>query len=282
MKQTLINLSITVVMFFAFDALAQEEIIYKTIDATDFYLEIHTPKKMKKKEQYPAMVFFFGGGWKSGGRSQFRQHAKYYAEKGIVCFLVDYRVEKRNNSTPFQSLSDAKSAVRFIRKNANEFQIDPDKLIASGGSAGGHLAAATALVEGYDDPKDDLLVSCKPNALVLFNPVIDNGPGGYGFDRVGMEYKNFSPLHNIMKGSPPTILFLGTKDHLIPVTTVEYYQHVMQKVKSKCVLKIYEGGKHGFFNYKKDDLHFYNETVNETSKFLKEEGYLSDLPPLLN
>ncbi|NME66768.1 alpha/beta hydrolase [Flammeovirga aprica JL-4] len=245
-------------------------------------MEIHTPKKMEKKEKYPAMVFFFGGGWKSGSRSQFIQHAQYYADKGIVCFLADYRVEKSNNSTPFQSLADAKSAVRFIRKNAKEFQIDSDRLIASGGSAGGHLAAATALVEGYDDSNDDLSISCKPNALVLFNPVIDNGPGGYGFDRVSMEYKNFSPLHNIVKGAPPTIIFLGTKDHLIPVTTVEYYQHVMQKVKSTCVLKIYEGGKHGFFNYNKEDLHFYNETLNETNKFLKQEGYLTDLPPLLN
>ncbi|ANQ51420.1 alpha/beta hydrolase [Flammeovirga sp. MY04] len=252
---------------------AQEKLVFKNIDSLDLHLEVYRPEKMKKGKAYPAMVFYFGGGWVSGSTNQFKTQAIHYAEKGIICFLAEYRVTKRNNSTPFQSLTDAKSAIRFIRKNAEDLQVDPTKIIASGGSAGGHLAAATATIEGYNEPTDDLSYSCRPNALVLFNPVIDNGPGGYGFDRVGMAYKSFSPLHNIVAGAPPTIILIGDNDHLIPVTTVEYYQHIMEKVGSRCDLKVYEGGKHGFFNYSKKDKTFYKRTLKDTDDFLESLGY---------
>jgi acetyl esterase len=94
---------------------------------------------------------------------------------------------------------------------------------------------------------------------VLFNPVIDNGPGGYGYERISDSYKSFSPLHNINKGAPPTIFFLGTKDKLIPVETARYYKTVMEKVGSRCELFLYEDQGHGFFNH--SHIEFYNKTV---------------------
>tara|TARA_R110002096_G_scaffold157943_2_gene323234 strand:- start:891 stop:1601 length:711 start_codon:yes stop_codon:yes gene_type:complete len=231
---------------------------------------------MESSRSYPAMVFFFGGGWVGGNRSQFLHQAQYFAKRGVVCFLADYRTSKINGTTPFESVKDAKSAIRFIRKNATKFNIDGTKLIASGGSAGGHLAAATALVEGYNDPADDMSIDCIPNALVLFNPVVDNGPGGYGYERIGEAYKDFSPLHNIKKDAPSTILFLGTKDHLIPVVTAEYYKLVMEKVESRCDLKLYDGKGHGFFNYK--DFESYKSTVAAADQFLVSLGYLKTEP----
>ncbi len=107
---------------------------------------------------------------------------------------------------------------------------------------------------------------------MLFNPVIDNGPGGYGYERIGDEYKDFSPLHNIKQGAPPTIMFLGTNDDLIPVETAEYYQKVMERVGSRCELRLYEGAGHGFFNY--NNRKYYNETIKETDQFLKSLQYL--------
>lgn len=239
-------------------------------------MEIYHPEKMDKSLKYPAMIFFFGGGWKEGSIKQFEPHAKYFAKRGMVCFLVDYRVTKRQKSTPFESLKDAKSAIRYIREHANSFNIDVSKIVAAGGSAGGHLAAATALIDDYNETSDNITISCKPNALVLFNPVIDNGPGGVGYERVGDEYKNFSPIHNIKKGAPPTIIFLGTNDYLIPVETVKYYQTVMNKVESKCELRLYEGKQHGFFNYKKFEN--YKNTVSEADNFLQSIGYLKTEP----
>lgn len=154
--------------------------------------------------------------------------------------------------------------------------IDPNSIIASGGSAGGHLAAATALINAYNEPTDDLSIDCRPNALVLFNPVIDNGPGGYGYERVDTTYREFSPLHNIKKSAPPTIIFLGTEDNLIPVTTAEYYQMVMEKVGSRCDLHLYEDQGHGFFNYRNFD--YYQQTLRQADEFLITLGYLKPEP----
>jgi len=255
---------------------SQEQILYKQIDTTKLFMEVFYPEKVDSSKSYPAMVFFFGGGWIGGDRSHFLNHAKYFSKRGLVCFLVDYRTKTKNNTTPFESLKDAKSAIRFIRKNASNFRIDSTKIIASGGSAGGHLAAATALIIDYNDDTDDLSLSCIPNALVLFNPVIDNDPGGYGYERIGDEYKSFSPLHNIKKGAPPTILFLGTNDNLIPVETANYYKKVMEKVGSKCELRLYEGEGHGFFNYK--NFEYYKKTISGADIFLQSLGYLKKDP----
>lgn len=255
---------------------SQEQISYKQIDSTKLFMEVYHPEIIDTARKYPAMVFFFGGGWNGGSIKQFEPHAKYFSQRGMICFLIDYRVKKRQQTTPFESLKDAKSALRFIREQADELHIDTSKIVAAGGSAGGHLAAATALIDDYNENTDNMSVSCIPNALVLFNPVIDNGPGGYGYDRIGDDYKSFSPLHNIKNGAPPTILFLGTNDNLIPVETAKYYQKIMKKVNSSCELHLYEGQGHGFFNYK--NFEYYKKTVSEADEFLQSLGYLDKEP----
>ncbi|GAA4817983.1 alpha/beta hydrolase [Litoribaculum gwangyangense] len=242
-------------------------------------MDVYRPENFNYSKKYPAMIFFFGGGWSKGSIGQFEPHAKFFSRRGLVCFLVDYRVSKKYNTTPIESLKDAKSAIRFIRERANIFQIDSSKIIAVGGSAGGHLAAASALISGFNESSDNLTISPAPNALVLMNPVIDNGPGGYGFDRIGNLYKNFSPLHNIVSGAPPTIIFLGTEDNLVPVETAKYYQKVMEKVGSRCELILYEGQKHGFFNYDRSFEH-YKKTVLATDNFLRSLGYL-EIEPII-
>ncbi|MEY3821723.1 MAG: alpha/beta hydrolase [Bacteroidota bacterium] len=255
---------------------AQDQILYKKIDTTQLYLTVYPSVIKESTKKSPAIVFFFGGGWNNGTVKQFEQQALYFSQRGMVCVLVDYRVREKQKTTPFESLKDAKSAIRYIREHANELQIDPSKIVASGGSAGGHLAAATAIINDYNESTDNTAISCVPDALVLFNPVFDNGPGGYGYERIGEAYKNFSPLHNIKSGAPPTIVFLGDKDHLVPVETAKYYKTIMEKVKSRCDLFVYEGQGHGFFNYK--NLEYYKKTVSETDTFLQSIGFLNKDP----
>ena len=271
------NLSLLIILLITYsNSYAQEQIVYKQIDTTKLILEVYHPESIDKSIKYPAIVFYFGGGWISGSLDQFKPQAKYFSKRGIVCFLVDYRVKNRQKTSAFESLKDAKSAIRYIREHADKFNIDPSKIVAAGGSAGGHLAAATALIDDYNEDSDNLSISCKPNALVLFNPVIDNGPGGYGYERIGDAYKSFSPLHNIKVDAPPTILFLGTNDKHIPIETVKYYQTVMSKVKSRCELRLYEGQGHGFFNYK--NFEFYKKTLSEADLFLQSLGYIKKEP----
>lgn len=270
------NIFLIFSLFLHFEVRAQQKppsentVIYKKIDTVSLKLEIVYPPSMDPNKQYPCIIFFYGGGWVGGNINQFKKHANHFASLGMVSFIADYRTKGKQGTTPFESLKDAKSAIRFIRNNAAKFHINKDSIVASGGSAGGHLAAAAALTEDYNETTDNLAASCKPNALILFNPVIDNGPGGYGFERIGKEYKNFSPLHNINKGAPPTLIFLGTKDKLIPVETMQYYKMVMEKVGSRCEVILYEGEEHGFFNREE----YVIKTLAEADRFLTSLGYL--------
>jgi acetyl esterase/lipase len=263
-------------LFLSNFASGQDLLLYKQVDTSRLYLEVHTPENSSSTTGHAAMVFFFGGGWVGGNRHQFLKHAEYFSQRGLTCFLADYRTKNKHGITPFECLKDAKSAIRYIRKNAVELNIDPNRIIGSGGSAGGHLAAATALIEDYNDSQDDLSVSCIPDALVLFNPVIDNGPGGYGYERIGSAFKNFSPLHNIKSEAPPTIMFLGTEDNLIPVETGAYYCKALEQVGSMCELKLFKKQGHGFFNYQ--NFKYYKKTVKATDQFLQFLDYIQEQP----
>jgi AmmeMemoRadiSam system protein B len=249
-----------------------ETLVYKKIDTTSLKMEVLYPDDFVSGEARPTIIFFFGGGWVGGTTDQFRPQAEYLNTRGMIAVLADYRIKSRNGTTPFDALADAKSAMRFLRKNAGELGIAPNRIVASGGSAGGHLAAATAYSKGFDDPDDDLAISCVPNALVLFNPVIDNSPDGYGYERVGEKYQQFSPLHNINGGGPPAIFFLGDNDELIPVNTGREFKKRMEDAGNRCELRIYQNAGHGFFNPRNPG--FYYSTLKETEKFLESLGYL--------
>ena len=276
MKKLLIATWFVILIPCSLQAQIPDSILYKQVDSTSLYLHIDYPPGYDASKSYPAIVFFFGGGWFNGTPDHFVPQASYLSERGMLCFRCDYRVYSRQGTSPFESLKDAKSAIRYVRAHASELGVKPDKIVASGGSAGGHLAAATALIDSYNEVGDELSISCIPDALVLFNPVIDNGPGGYGFERIREAYRIFSPLHNIRRGAPPTIIFLGTEDQLIPVETVQYYKKVMEKVGSRCDLYLYEGEGHGFFNYGQFDN--YQKTVSEANQFLISLGYLYENP----
>jgi len=258
-----------------------KEYTYKQIDQITLKLFVKNPVNFNTKKRYPTIVFFFGGGWNSGNVTQFKPHAEYLSSRGMIAILADYRVKTRHQTTPFDAVADAKSAIRFLRQNSKKLNIDKEKIVASGGSAGGHLAAAAATVPGLNDPKDNLKVSAKPNALVLYNPVFDNGPTGYGYDRIGERYPEISPIHNIEKHTPPTIVFLGMKDDLIPVETAKLYKQKMEVAGNRCVLFLYEDQKHGFFNFRedsKDGNRFFTETLLQTDLFLESIGYLHGEP----
>jgi carboxylesterase type B len=79
---------------------AQKQVLYKQIDTTKLYLEIYYPEKALITNENPAIVFFFGGGWKGGDRYHFVHQASYFSKRGLVCFLANYRTENKNLTTP--------------------------------------------------------------------------------------------------------------------------------------------------------------------------------------
>lgn len=246
-------------------------VIYKSVDEIDLKLDIFNPDGHQPTDKKPAILFFFGGGWSKGSMTQFHPFSDYIAKRGMVAICVDYRVSSRHETTPKECVQDGKSAMRWVRKHAAELGVDPDKILAGGGSAGGHIAAAVATLKGFNEKGEDENSSTRPVALVLCNPVFDNGPKGYGHKRVEAYWKEFSPMHNISKSTPPTIVFLGTKDKFIPVSTAEKYKELMEKSGGRCDLHIYQDETHGFFNHKKAK---YPEVIQDMDKFLVSLGYL--------
>ncbi|TLU99547.1 alpha/beta hydrolase [Dyadobacter luticola] len=250
-------------------------LVYKKIDTLSLKIHVFKPAGFDAAKKYPAIIFFFGGGWINGNIRQFQKQALYLASRGMVTILTDYRVKSRHQTTPFEAVADGKSAVRYVRAHAGELNIDSNRIAAAGGSAGGHVAAATDLTK-LDEPSEDAKISSRPNALILFNPVFNNGPGEYGHDRIGDRYSDISPYHNITKGAAPTLVMLGTSDKLVSVKTAEAYKTKMTESGNRCDLILYPNEPHGFFNRGES----FTKTLRETDVFLKSLGYVAGEPTL--
>jgi acetyl esterase len=255
---------------------AGEARVYKKIGERDLKLFVVKPAGWKAEDRRPAIVFFHGGGWTGGSPNQFNEHSTYFASRGLVCIQVEYRLVK--GEAPLVCIHDARSSMRWVRSHAAELGIDPARIASGGGSAGGHLAAHVGMVDGLDDPKDATTVSAKSNAMLLFNPVLDNGPGGFGAKTIGDRFPEFSPAHNVSRDDPPAILFLGSEDKLIPVSVLETFTTKMKAAGVACALHVYAGQGHGFFNSKSPK--YYSLTVIEADKFLASLGWLKGPPTL--
>ncbi len=255
-----------------------ETITYKKIDTVNLKLHMYKPLNFDNTKMYNCIVFFHGGGWNGGSYKAFKRQSSYLASRGMIAISVDYRLFNVHKTSPFIAVEDAKSAIRYVRKRAKELNINPNMIAAGGGSAGGHLAAACGNIEGLEGANEDLSVSSKPNALVLFNPVYDNSKRGYGFRKMEGRYLEISPLHNITKGAPPTIVYFGTKDKTTPVISSKEYEQKMKSVGSRCDLHLYEGAEHSFFNKGE----YFTDTLIKTDIFLESLGYLQGKPTIKN
>lgn len=261
-------------------AAAAETVVYKRVGDIELKLFVEKPTDWQARDRRPAIVFFFGGGFVGGTPNQFLKQSQHFAERGMVGVRVEYRVlAKEDKGPPVVCCNDAKSAMRFVRAHAGELGIDPSRIAAAGGSAGGHLAAFATLVPGLDDPQDDLAVSPKGNAMVLFNPVLDAGPGQYGHGRVGERYREFSPAHHVTSEAPPTIMFLGDKDALIPVSVLERFKANMIAAGVRCEMQVFPGAAHGFFNRDANGIAGYSDTLAAADRFLVSLGWLTDAAP---
>jgi len=253
--------------------------IYKTRGLSRLKLTVYQPSHIELDKKLPAIVFFHGGGLRERHTWEFEPQSKYLVERGMVAVLATYTV-KRHGRTIFESIADAKSAIRWIRKHADELGIDENRIAAGGGSAGGYLAACSALIKDYDEKNEDLSISSIPNALVLFNPrlvlpVIGDPPLSKKEIRYlnGRTVEEISPVHNVYNGAPPTIIFQGTADKLVSIQESQRFCEEMKKFGNNCEVVLYEGREHGFFLKYYGDEDF-TSTMEHTVKFLTSIGYI--------
>jgi len=208
----------------------------------------------------------------------------------MVAMTADYRVFSRQGTKPFHCVRDGKSAIRWIRKNANRLGIDPDRIVSGGGSAGGHVAASTGTLPKHEEPGEDIKVSSVPNAMILYNPVLITAMakglktfGGAQADklkaRLGVEDpKTISPFHNIRKGLPPSLILHGTADTTVPYSNAKAYSEKAAKMDLRVELEGYENMPHGFFNLGRYDNQMFLKTVTRMHQFLKSIKYLKGVP----
>lgn len=261
-----------------------EWLVYKTVGETELKLHVFNPEGHTSSDQRPGIVFFFGGGWLGGTPRQFYQQSRDLAALGFVAIAAEYRVAKRHGATPFDCVEDGKSAIRWVRAHATTLGIDPARIVAAGGSAGGHVAACTALIEGYEGPGEDLSISSWPNALILYNPVLDTTEIGFGVNIVGVDRKTeISPCHHVKPGLPPTLVIHGTADATVPFENAERFTRLMQAAGNHCELIAAEGQEHGFLNGsyfrpKNGDIH-YNRGLQQSLEFLAAIGIADAVVP---
>ncbi len=244
----------------------KEHVEYKPFDSTALEMVVYRPV-VETEKSLPAIVFFFGGGWVSGSPGHFRLQAEYLASRGMIAICPDYRTKNSHGTSPFESVKDARTAMRFIKSRGSEMGIDTSRIFASGGSAGGHLAACTAFIDDINEESDDLSVSPVPFALILFNPVVDTGKLGYGQEKLNGREFEISPVHHITPGAPPTLIMHGKADTTVPYENVKRFKEVMKQEGNTFILKGYRKKQHGFFNYSRNPRYF-KKTLRQTQSFI--------------
>ena len=263
----------------AFAAQAKADVksmTYKTVGDKQLKIHVHFPPGWKASDKRPAIVFFFGGGWNSGNIDQFEKQADYLAGRGMVAARADYRVKSRDGVTPDKCVEDARSAVRWMRQNAKQLGIDSKKLVASGGSAGGHLAACTMIRHSVEADRDDVSISTIPQAMVLFNPVL-NFDHELLIGRINGDKelaRKISPTLHLDRNAPPALILFGTEDRLKAFGD-EYWTKA-EPLGVRADKYLAEGQGHGFFNRSP----WQERTLIAVDEFLASLGYLQGKPTL--
>lgn len=221
---------------------------YKQID--DFELDAHIffPETIEKNKNYPVMILFHGGGWTVGSVETQFQPAEKLASFGLIVIVAEYRLAGRQGSTVLESVEDAKSIIRWARQHSNKYQIDSSRIIAAGFSAGGHLAACTGMIEGFDNGNEDLSISSKPNKLILYSPNIDPMKfDSYWYKRLmpdTLALEMLSPMHNIGRNIPECIVLHGNKDRVCNYKTIVKFVDEMKAMGNNCVLYTFDNYGH--------------------------------------
>jgi acetyl esterase/lipase len=276
-------------------------VVYKKIGETELKLWYFAPTPATADKPRAAIVLIHGGAWVAGSADVFFAQARYFASRGLPAFSLDYRLLKADGPAITDCFADCKSAMRYLRVHAAQWGIDPQRIAVLGDSAGGHLAAALGVCEGFDDPSDDLKISAVPNAMILCNPIVDMTEGSWiKFVIAGKALekkappeamipnevqlklaKQLSPLFSVRPGLAPTLLMHGLDDHVVLPEQAKKFAAAMTAAQNRCDLDLIEGARHAFILTKytaTEDMVV--RVVRKADDFLVSLGFLQGAPSL--
>lgn len=262
-----------------------KKLVYKQIDDQMLSVDVFYQNDLRDNQQSPAIAFFHGGGWVFGSPEEFHGACERYAKMGFVTFSFQYRLSINKDGTypnddisPIESVKDARSAIRWLRVHADELNIDPDKIVVSGQSAGGQLALSTVLMDNINEDSDDLDISPEPNALLLYSSCVNTMEAwiDYIMGNRRDQIWSISPYHNLKPGMPPIIAFHGEADCMVLFYTVQFFNTKMKDLGNPFELVTLPGRDH-YLGENADPKYarYFDEGILErTDEFLEQLGYL--------
>ncbi len=237
-------------------------------------MDLYLPEDIVPGESRPAILVVHGGGWHGGGKAAAREKniGSNLAKAGFICASIDYVLaEKKTLFTDNlkqvwpKNLQDCMNGVRFLRANAEEYQINPKRIGAVGGSAGGHLVAMLGAIGdskslAADSPYPG--VSSKIQAVIPLYGVHDliaYAEKKELIDQLSLKDKELcrkaSPITYLSKDDPPFLIIHGTADPLVPVQQSELLHEAAGNSGVESTLHIIRGAKHSFhLEPKQEDL----------------------------
>jgi len=220
-------------------------------------------------------VFWHGGGWHSPNIDQFTWQAEHYRNRGLVAILAEYRVANTDATKVESAILDARSAMRHLKANAGSYGIDPDRIVAAGGSAGGHLALGCSMFNSYPpEPSDPPNVDPAPAATIAFNPVLKTTlPDGYGSTFFASDPQMGAPINHVRPLLPPCLIMNGTSDGLSFYYLADAFTQAMTNAGNDSELVAYAGLDHGFFNNEP----YLSQTTSQADAFLESRGIIDSL-----
>jgi len=259
-----------------------ESSVFKKVGDVELRLHVAKPKDWKSSDKRACLVTFFGGGWTSGTPARSITYAKWAAKNGLVGVAPDYRTRNRFNAQPEDCVADGRAAVRWIQDHSMELGIDPAKIVAQGSSAGGHVAAWTAIQDPVTpETASDPVPNPVPMGLILLWPVTDTGTNGYGgpkrFGYDEARANNLSATGRMPAKMPPTLVFHGTADKTVKFENSQAFTDKMKANGNSCELVVFPDAPHSPQSSKEGEKgKIVKAKIEEESlKFLEKLGLVS-------
>ena len=229
--------------------------VYREVDGIRLKGDFYLPES--GDGAYPVVVLIHGGAWKSGDKSGMAPYAAKLLERGYACFSINYRLIPEGRFP--KDVNDCKAAIQWLERWSHRLNINPNRIAAWGGSAGGHLAAfigATDDDDGFN--ATEYTTSGRVEAVVPLYGVFDFT--GFDTDRGGLRgnayfrpveggiadhLKRISPATYVTPDDPPVFLIHGVEDSLVPVEQSKGYYKLLQENGIRSELLLVEGAGHG-------------------------------------